>query len=542
MTLEAKEPHARRSPAHARVLICDELSPEADDILVEAGYRPEHCHGLPRAELVKAVRGASALLVRSATRVDRALIEAAGPGLAVIGRAGVGVDNIDCDAATEHGVVVMNSPAGNTTTTGELAIALLCSLARHIPRADRSTRGGSWKKTGLMGTEIAGKTLGIVGLGRIGSAVALRAQGLQMRVIAYDPYVAGPSPLPGVELLELEPLLAQADFVSLHLPLTDQTRNLISAERIAGMKPGARLINAARGGLVDETALAAALDSGQLAGAALDVLEQEPPPPGHPLLGRDDVIVTPHLGASSSEAQRNVATEIARAVAEFLAEGVARNAVNTPAVSAETLREVGPYARLAEQLGSYLVQTLAPPLRLLELSFSGEIADKDTRTIGPALLVGVLKHVLAGPLNAVNAPSLARSHGLRITEVPDDEPHFLHSQIKVHALGREGSSVVCGTVFGREARLVRVDGTHLDLALSGPILCTRHADQPGVVGLLGTVLGRHAVNIRRVELGPSQGRDGLARAFLTLYDEPPPAVMAEIAALPPVREARLIHL
>jgi D-3-phosphoglycerate dehydrogenase len=542
VTLAAKHELERRLPAQQRVLICDELAPEAWDVLVEAGYRPERCHGLQRAELLRSVQGATALIVRSATRVDRALIEAAGPGLAVIGRAGVGVDNIDCDAATEHGVVVMNSPAGNTTTTGELAIALLCALARHIPRADRSTRAGSWKKTGLMGTEIAKKTLGIVGLGRIGGAVARRALGLEMRVIAHDPYVVGPSPLPSVELMELAPLLAQSDFVSLHLPLTEQTRHLLSAERIAGMKPGARLINAARGGLVDETALAAALDSGRLAGAALDVLESEPPPPGHPLLGREDVIVTPHLGASSNEAQRNVATEIARQVVEFLAEGVARNAVNAPAVSAEMLREVGPYTRLAEQLGSFLVQTLAPPLRTLELSFSGEIAEKDTRPIGPALLVGVLKHVLAGPLNTVNAPSLAQAHGLRLGVVPDDEPHFLHSQIKVRALGRDQGSVVCGTVFGREPRLVRVDGTHLDLALAGPILITRHADQPGVVGLLGTILGRHAVNIRRVELGPSQAHDGLARAFLTLYDEPPPAVVAEIATLPPVREVRLVHL
>ena len=406
------EPRARSGAAAPRVLILDDLAPEAFEVFEQHGTPAERRTGLSEDELVEAVAGAEALVVRSATRITRRVIEAA-PRLRVVGRAGVGVDNIDLDAATDNGVVVMNAPTGNTTTTAELAVALLCALARNVPQADRSVRGGSWKKKHLMGTELAGKTLGVVGLGRIGRVVAQRGLGLAMNVVAFDPYLTGQrSPLEGVELVELDELLGRADFVTLHVPLNDSTHHLLSRQRIALMKPGARLINAARGGLVDEEALLAALESGRLRGAALDVLESEPPGAEHALVKREDVIVTPHLGASSDEAQRQVALDIARQVAEFLAHGVAHNAVNAPAVSAQTLREIGPYIRLAEKIGSFLAQRSPTPLRTLELALSGELARTDAGHVGLGLLVGVLSHGTETPINFVNAPRLARERGL----------------------------------------------------------------------------------------------------------------------------------
>jgi D-3-phosphoglycerate dehydrogenase len=529
-----------------RILICDELSGEALDVFKSAGFQPETKLGLKEDQLVGAVGGVHALVVRSATKVTRRVIEAA-PQLKVVGRAGVGVDNVDVDAATERGVVVMNAPAGNTTTTAELALALLFALTRNVARGDRAVRAGEWKKrSGLMGSELAGKTLGVVGLGRIGRVVAQRARGMALDVIAHDPYLAGQkSPLEGVELVELDELLARADFVTLHVPFSDATANLISRERIARMKPGARLINAARGGLVDELALSEALASGHLRGAALDVFAVEPPPADHPLLKRDDVILTPHLGASSDEAQRNVAIEIAEQISDFLADGVARNAVNLPPVSAQTLREIAPYVLLAEKMGSYLAQVASGPLETIDLSLTGEIARKDASHVRLALLVGVLRHGSDTPLNFVNAPKLAKERGLRLLEWSDEEPHFLHSLVKARAFARGSreSHVIAGSVFGREPRIVRIDDHHLDLAPSGSLLLTTHADQPGVVGLLGTALGNHGVNIKKIELGPGEHTaDGLARGFLSLYGKPSAQAIDAIAKLAPVRSVRLVQL
>jgi D-3-phosphoglycerate dehydrogenase len=538
--------------ASARVLICDELAPAALDILRERGLEPEVRVGLSEDELVKVVPGAHAIVVRSATRVTRRVIEAAGE-LRVIGRAGVGVDNVDTEAATERGVVVMNTPTGNTTSAAELSIALLLALARHLPRADRVVRSGSWSKKGLTGTEVAGKRLGVVGLGRIGRAVARRALGLEMTVAATDPFLQGDAPpVPGVEVLDLDPLLATSDFVSLHLPLTDSTANLISAERIARMKKGARLVNAARGGLVDEAALAAALDRGHLAGAALDVYADEPPPKNHPLFSRDDVVLTPHLGASSHEAQLAVAVDIARQIGDFLQDGVARNAVNAPAVSAQTLREIAPYVLLAEKIGSLLAQLASGPIRKIELTISGEIARVDHRHVPLALLCGILRSGIDEGANFVSAPVIARERGIRLLESQEEEVPVWQSLVKARASSRprdgrvEESHVVAGTVFGRVPRIVRIDDLHVDLEPRGPILITLHADVPGVVGLLGTLLGQEGVNIRRIELGPAtESADGggrTARGFLSLYEEPAHEVVSRIAALPPVRAVKLVRL
>jgi D-3-phosphoglycerate dehydrogenase / 2-oxoglutarate reductase len=530
-------------PTRARVLICDTLSPEALEVLAQYGVEAEVRTGLREDELVGAVGQAEALLVRSATKITRRVIEAA-PRLRVVGRAGVGVDNVDLEAASERGVLVMNAPEGNTTTTAELAIALLCALARHVPRADRAVRAGQWKdKTGLMGTELTEKTLGVIGLGRIGRVVAERGRGLSMYVIAHDPYLTGhKSPVEGVELVSLDALLERSDFVSLHVPLSPSTHHLLDARALGRLKHGARLINCARGGLVDEAALLVALEEGRVRGAALDVFEVEPPPRDHPLLAREDVIMTPHLGASSDEAQRNVAIDIARDVCEFLTEGVAANAVNAPPFSKKTRQELGPYVKLAAALGRLLAMRSSAPLAALELALSGEIERADARHVELALLCGALRAGGLEQANFVNAPRLAEARGLTLTRVADDEEHFLLSRLRVRARSSDGQWTVAGTVYGREPRIVQIDGTNLDLAPEGPLLITSHRDRPGVVGLIGTVLGNHAVNIRRVELGPPlAGEPGVASGFFALYDEPPSAVLAEIAALEPIRRVELVH-
>lgn len=535
------------SPAQAhRILVSDPLDEAALTVFREHGLEPTVRTGLPPEELLTAVADIEALVVRSGTKVTREVLEAA-PNLRVVGRAGIGVDNVDCKAATERGVVVMNTPTGNATTTAEHAIALLVSLARHIPRADRCVRTGQWKaKKQLIGTELTGKTLGVVGFGRIGRLVAQRAQGLAMKVVAHDPYLdpATGSGEPDIELLALDGLLARADFVTLHVPLTDATRGLLSWEQFARIRPGARVINASRGGIVDEEALLDALVDGRVAGAALDVFETEPPPDDHPLLARDDVVLTPHLGASSAEAQHKVAVDIAHQVADFLHHGVAQNAVNAPALAAAELRELGPYIDLAERCGSFLAQRTDGPIRKIELTVAGAITERDIGHLRLAVLVGVLRATLDQGVNFVNAPILAKERGIRILESTDSEPYFVHGQIKVRASARGGedSHVVAGTVFGREPRFVRIDDVHLDLAPQGPLLLTKHSDVPGVVGALGTVLGKHGINIRRVELGPPVIDGGHAAGFLSLYERPGPDVLGELSALDPIEEARLVEL
>lgn len=540
-----------------RVLVCDELAPAAEELFRNAGCELETRLGLGEAELCEAVKGRDALVVRSATKLTRKVIEAA-DRLAVIGRAGVGVDNIDCDAATERGVVVMNTPDGNTLSAAELALAHLFALARHLPRADRAARAG-WKKKGLMGTELTGKTLGVIGLGRIGRAVAQRALGLELVVLAHDPFLASgaESPVRGVELTTLDDLLARSDFVTLHVPLNDGTRNLLSRERLARMKRGARVINAARGGLIDEAALIEALDSGQLRGAALDVLAEEPPSATNPLLARDDVILSPHLGASSDEAQRNVAVEIALQIVGFLVDGVAKNAVNAPAADAATLRRLAPYLKLAERAGSFLAQLLAEPLERLELTLGGALADSDPHQPRLAALVGALRPSLGDAVNFVNAPRFARERALELFQAPERDP--ARPALALRAIGRSGRERrVVGDVFGGAPRFVGYGELRIDLEPEGALIVTRHADQPGVVGTVGTLLGRHGVNIRRIELGPlaapapanepasaastpTPAASGDALGLWSLYAAPPRAALLELAALPTVRAVEFVR-
>ncbi len=532
---------ARVSPAAARVLVCDELSPEATEILERAGLAVETRLGLREPELTLAARGVHALLVRSATRITRGVIAAA-PQLRVVGRAGVGVDNIDCEAATEHGVLVLNAPEGNTTTTAELALALLFALARRIPRADALVRSGGWSKSGLVGLELTGKTLGVVGLGRIGRALAQRARGLQMEVLASDPFLPPGSRAPeGVSLVELEELLARAHFVSLHTPLTPATHHLIDAARLASMRPGALLVNAARGGLVDEAALLAALESGHLGGAALDVYEQEPPPQAHPLYARADVVLTPHLGASSREAQRSVAIEVAQQVAEFLSDGLAPHALNAPTADRETLRAAAPRARLAESLGALLAQLCRAPLERLELRARAPSAQ--LRLIGAGALIGALRAIAGRPINFVNAERIARERGLALELA--GEPLEAQAELELVAHPRAGASAhsAAGAFLGGAPRIVRIDATPLVLEPGGLLLATRHADQPGVVGRIGTLLGAAGLNIRRIELGPvgpAAARE--AAGYWSLEAPVPTEVVERIAALDSIHAAGLLQL
>jgi D-3-phosphoglycerate dehydrogenase len=369
-----------------------------------------------------------------------------------------------------------------------------------------------------------------------------------MRVVAYDPYLMQTgrgSPLPGVELLALEELLPRADFLTLHVPLTVDTRNLLSWEELALVKPGARLVNASRGGVVDEEAVVDALDEGRLAGAAFDVLRQEPPGANHPLVGRDDVIITPHLGASSAEAQERVALDIAHQVAAFLRDGVAENAVNAPALAVDQIAALAPFLLLAERMGSLLAQLAHGPVRKLEITLGGDVAASGAEHLKLAVLVGALRAAGSETVNFVNAPLVAAERGLRVLLSTSADATYRHGEIKARASAKAGgaSHVVKGAVFGREPRIVRIDGVHLDLPPKGPLLLTRHADAPGVLGRIGTILGAHGVNIRRVELGPpSDERDGLAAGFLTLYDEPAPEVLEELRALEPIRSLDLVRL
>jgi len=536
------------NPAERRILICDDLHEVALETLRAHGFEPEVRTGMDEAALVAAVPGAHALVVRSATKVTRPVIEAADV-LEVVGRAGVGVDNVDTAAATERGVVVMNTPTGNTTTTGELAIAHLCALSRHIPRANARVRAGTWKKKGLMGTELTGKTLGVVGLGRIGRVVAERAQGLRMQVVAHDPFLSktgAGSPLEGVELRELDELLAEADFVSLHVPLTDDTRGLFDEARLARMKPGARLINCARGGLVDEEALARALDSGHLAGAALDVLAEEPPSPDHPLLGREDVVLTPHVGASSHEAQRNVAEQIGAQLATYFETGEAHNAVNAPSVSAQVRQALGPYLLLAEKMGAFLAQRAREPICKLEVTVAGSLAEQGILdAVRLSALVAVVRQSHDVGVNFVNAPILAESRGLQVLAGTRTDARQFQNLIEVTATSSDGaeSHAVHGTAFGGEPRFVAIDGMAIDVSPRGPMLVTRHHDRPGVLGAIGQLLGAEGLNIRRVELGPpSEANHGLASAFLSLYDRPADTLVEAIRALEPIEDACLVEL
>ena len=521
-----------------RVLIADKLSPAAVAIFKERGVAADSKPGLSKDELLKIIGDYDGLAIRSATKVTADVLKAA-KKLKVIGRAGIGVDNVDIPAATAAGIIVMNTPFGNSITTAEHAIALMMAVARDIPAANASTHAGKWEKNRFMGVELYGKTFGLIGCGNIGSIVADRAKGLKMRVIAFDPYLSPERAAGlGIEKVELDDLLARADFISLHTPLTNETKNIISATSIAKMKKGTRLINCARGGLVDEAAVKAALDSGQLGGAAFDVFVEEPAT-SNPLFGNDKVVSTPHLGASTSEAQENVALQVAEQISDYLLTGAVTNALNMPSISADEAQKVRPWISLAEKLGAFAGQLTETSILAVEIVYEGTASALNTRALTQALLCGLLKPALS-EVNMVNSPIVAKERGIRISEVRTDQIGAYEGYIKLTVSTAEMERSVAGTVFSNNRpRLIQIKGIDLDAEFAPHMLYITNEDKPGFIGRLGTLLGDASVNIANFNLGRSaKGADAIC--VVQVDDQVPPQVLTAIRKLSPVKQAKAL--
>ncbi|MDJ0942544.1 MAG: phosphoglycerate dehydrogenase [Kiloniellales bacterium] len=522
-----------------KVLISDKMSPLAEEILKTRGVEVEVATGLSPEELVEKIKGFDGLIVRSATKVTDEALEAA-ERLKAVGRAGIGVDNIDVQGATQHGIVVMNTPSGNAITTAEHALALLLGLARQIPAADRSTQAGKWEKSRFMGVEVTGKTLGIIGCGNIGAIVAERAQGLKMRVIAYDPFLSPDRALDlGVEKVELDDLLARADFISLHVPRTEQTAGMIDAEALKKTKRGVRIINCARGGLVVEADLRAAIESGQVAGAAFDVFSEEPARE-NVLFGLDEVVCTPHLGAATTEAQDKVAVQIAEQMADYLLTGAVTNALNMPSLSAEDAARLAPYMTLAQQLGSFAGQLTRTGLKQVRIEYEGHVAELNCRPLTQAAITGLLSPILDS-VNMVNAPVLARERDIAVTEVKHDRDSDYQTLIRLTVTTERGPRSVAGSLFGgSKPRIVEVKGIAVEAELGPHMLYISNEDKPGLIGGLGSILGDAKVNVATFHLGRVEpGGDALA---LVHVDEPiAEAVLARITALPQIKQVVLLH-
>ena len=489
-----------------KVFVADKLAPEGIAVLEEYPQLTiDFSPGLSPEEACEHAKDADAIIVRSATKLRGALLEAA-KKLRVVGRAGIGVDNIDLDAATERGIVVLNTPDANATTTAELAVAHIFSLSRNITAADRSVRAGEWTPTKFVGAEITGKIVGILGFGTIGRLVAERCLGLNMKVIGCDPFVTAETfSEHGVESRGLDEMLAEVDYLSLHCPVTDDTRGILNRERIGLMKQGARLINCARGGIVDEEALLEAVESGHLGGAALDVFEKEPPGDS-PLFKNPRISFTPHLGASTHEAQTAVGVEIAQQIAAFLVRGEIINSVNVSSVPPDKLRQLQPYMDLARKLGRLVCLMSQGPLSSIEIGMYGRAAELDTHPIATAALAGLLSDHLDVPVNQVNAMHLARRQGIRTIESSSPDSRDYLSVLSV--VGTDPSGVISmeGTLFDEmHPRLIRINNFAIEAALEGHLLFTRHADQPGVVGAIGDILGRGNINISHMQVGVAEG-------------------------------------
>lgn len=484
-----------------RVLISDALSPAAVKIFQERGVQVDLKSGIKADELKSIIGDYDGLAIRSATKVIPEIISAA-TNLKVIGRAGIGVDNVDVPAATARGIVVMNTPFGNSITTAEHAIAMMFALARQLPAANASTHAGKWEKSRFMGVELTGKVLGIIGCGNIGSIVADRALGLKMKVIAFDPFLTHERAQQlGVEKLELDQLLPRADFITVHTPMTDQTRGIINAAALAKCKKGVRIINCARGGLVVEDDLKAALDSGHVAGAALDVFAEEPAKT-HPLFGNENVICTPHLGASTNEAQENVALQIAEQMSDFLLTGAVTNALNMPSVSAEDAPRLCPYMKLVEQLGSFAGQVTTSGIEAVTITYTGQAAELNTRPLTNVLLMSLLRPTLDS-INLVNAPMVAKERGIKLSEVKQNDASDYHTLITIAVKTGAATLTLSGTLFSGKPRLVALDNVELEAELTPSMIFVRNEDKPGFIGRLGVALGDAKINIANFTLGRS---------------------------------------
>ena len=518
-----------------KVLISDKMDPLAAQIFRERGVEVDEITGKTPDELKRMIGQYDGLAIRSSTKVTKDILEAA-TNLKVVGRAGIGVDNVDIPAASAKGVVVMNTPFGNSITTAEHAIALMFALARQLPEADASTQEGKWEKNRFMGVELTAKTLGLIGAGNIGSIVADRALGLKMKVVAYDPFLTEERAVElGVTKVTLDELLARADFITLHTPLTDQTRNILSAENLAKTKKGVRIINCARGGLIDEGALKAGLDSGHIGGAALDVFQTEPAKDS-PLFGTPNFVSTPHLGASTTEAQVNVAIQVAEQMADYLMTGGVTNALNVPSLSAEEAPKLKPYMALAEKLGSLLGQLAHGAISRISIHAEGAAAELNMKPIASAVLAGFLRTQTA-TVNMVNAPFLARERGMEVREIRTEREGDYHTLVRVSVRTDDGERSVAGTLFGDQApRLVELFGIKVEADLAGDMLYVVNEDRPGFIGRIGTLLGEAGVNIGTFHLGRRAA--GVEAVLLLSVDEPVTGeLLAQVRALPGVRTA-----
>jgi D-3-phosphoglycerate dehydrogenase len=528
-----------------KVLVCDPVSPKGIALLQQ---RAEFNvvvlkQKLSEAELMPLVADAVAMVVRSETKVTRKVIEAA-PQLRAVGRAGVGVDNVDVEAATQRGIVVMNTPGGNTVSTAELTFSMLMALARKIPQAAVSMKAGEWNRKAFSGTELYHKTLGILGMGRIGSEVAKRALAFGMQVLAYDPYLSpARAAALHVEMMDLDALYAQSDFITVHMPLTDETRGMINAAAIARMKNGVRILNCARGGIVNESDLSAAIKSGKVAGAALDVYETEPPPKEFPLRDLPQVILTPHLGASTDEAQENVGIEVAEQITDFLLKGAIRNAVNMPSLDAKTYEAVRPYLSLGEKMGRLLAQLAPKSNDRVVIAFGGKAAEVPTEPITRNVLMGFLAQTLGNDVNQVNVKAVASLRGLLVEEIKSTEETDYNEWLHVTVYSGEQKIAAAGTILGakHQPRIVRLFGQPVEIIPAGVLFLFKNKDRPGIVGYIGTMMGRYNVNIASMSLH-RDNEGGQALTVLNLDSVPPVELVDQIQKDPDISNVRIIKL
>lgn len=526
-----------------KVLVSDPIATEGIELL-QKQFDVDVKTGMEKSQLIEMIGDYDALVVRSETKVTADVLAMA-QNLKIIGRAGVGVDNIDVPVATQKGIIVVNSPAGNTIAAAELTMAMMLSLSRNIPKGHEMLRAGEWKaaRKSLVGNELYGKTLGVLGLGKIGTAVAKRSQSFEMEVIGCDPFVSEEyARKAAIELVNFDELLKRSDYITLHIPATKDTKGSIGAEQIAMMKDGVRIINVARGGIVDEAALAKAVEDGKVAGVAFDVYSEEPPPPDNPLLKLDKCITTPHLGASTEEAQINVAVDVCEQILDVLNGKPARSAVNMPALSAEVLAAVDPYMVLGERIGAMATQLADGAIKAIEVSYCGELTGLETGPVGRAVLKGLLQPILTESVNLVNAPSIAESRGIRITESTSSACEDYTSLLSVEVKTDKGIKKIEGTLFGaKDIRIVRIDGYQIDIVPEGYMLVTTHLDRPGVIGRVGMICGDNNVNIA----GMHVGREGIGKRavmIINLDDAISEPVMKQIKELEGIETAKLVNV
>ena len=520
-----------------KVLISDKLSPQAIEIFKDRGVEVDVKTGLSEEELIKIIGEYDGLAIRSATKVTPKVLEAA-TRLKVVGRAGIGVDNVDVKAATARGVIVMNTPFGNSVTTAEHAISLMMALARQIPEANKSTHEGKWEKNRFMGVELAGKTLGLIGCGNIGSIVADRAQGLKMKVIAFDPFLSAERAAAiNVEKVELDTLLARADFISLHTPMTDSTRHLLNKDTLAKTKKGVRIVNCARGGLIVEADIKAAIESGHVAGAAFDVFEEEPAKT-NPLFGMEQVVATPHLGASTTEAQENVAIQVAEQMAEYLTVGTVTNALNMPSVSAEDAARLKPYLQLSAALGGFAGQMTKGGLTRVSIEFEGKVTELNTKPLTAAALNGLLSPLMEG-VNMVNAPVVAKDRNIDVREVRHERTAHYKTLMRVKVVFDGGTFEIAGTLFGDKPRITQINDISVEAALGQRMLLVVNEDKPGLIGGVGQLLGDAKVNIANFTLGRNKEATA-AVALIDVDSEVDAKLLEKISQLPSVTDVKAL--